>query len=324
MKRREWIAGAALATVSCNQSPNPRSRNVQKASVAVLKAASYEQELLGLLEAGLNAAWPDAARQLRGKTVLLKPNLVEFDQNTCINTDPRLVLAARELFLKQGASQVWIGEGPGHRRDTWDLADQAGYRKTVPDFDSRFVDLNLDDALPLRAFQNSMDLYLPKTVLNADLVVSLAKMKTHHWAGATLSMKNFFGIVPSAIYGWPKNLLHYQGIDKSIVELNRLVRHSFAIVDGIVAMEGNGPIQGTPVNAGVVVMGRDFAAVDATCARLMKLDPLKIKYLRESARLGIPDLGAIEETQIDQRGESLSPLARPFAVVDEFRDLRLV
>jgi uncharacterized protein (DUF362 family) len=323
MKRREWIAGAALATVSCNQSPNPRSQNVQKASVAVLKAASYEQELLGLLEAGLTAAWPDAATQLRGKTVLLKPNLVEFDQNTCINTDPRLVLAARELFLKQGASQVWIGEGPGHRRDTWDLADQAGYRKIVPDFDSRFVDLNLDDASPLRAFQNSMDLYLPKTVLNADLVVSVAKMKTHHWAGATLSMKNFFGIVPSAIYGWPKNLLHYQGIDNSIVELNRLVRHTFAIVDGIVAMEGNGPIQGTPVNAGVVVMGRDFAAVDATCARLMKLDPLKIKYLRESARLGIPDLGAIEETQIDQRGETLSQLARPFAVVDEFRDLRL-
>jgi uncharacterized protein (DUF362 family) len=193
----------------------------------------------------------------------------------------------------------------------------------MPDFDSRFVDLNLDDVRSVRAYGDTMDLFLPKSILNADLVVSVAKMKTHHWAAATLSMKNFFGIVPGSIYGWPKNLLHYQGIDRSIVELNRIVRNTFAIVDGIVAMEGNGPIQGTPVAAGVVVMGRDVAAVDATCARLMKLDPLKIKYLTEAAGLGIAGLGAIAESQIEQRGENLSGLARPFAVLSDFDGLRL-
>lgn len=314
------LAAVATASVSCVQN---RRVPVEKTTVAVLKAASYEQELLALLEEGMREAWPDAAVAVHDKTVLLKPNLVEFDQKTCINTDPRLVLAVRELFLKLGAREVWIAEGPGHRRDTWDLADQAGYRKIVPDFDSRFVDLNLDDVRSVRAYGDSMDLFLPKTLLNADLVVSVAKMKTHHWAGATLSMKNFFGVVPGAIYGWPKNLLHYQGIDRSIVELNRIVRNSFAIVDGIVAMEGNGPIQGTPVAAGVVVMGRDVAAVDATCARLMKLDPLKIKYLKAAAGLGIAGLGAIEESEIEQRGENLSSLARPFAVLSEFEGLRL-
>lgn len=291
---------------------------MQKATVAVLKAASYEQELLGLLESGLREAWPEAPAAVKDKTVLLKPNLVEFDSNTCINTDPRLMLAVRELFLKLGAAAVWIGEGPGHRRDTWDLADQAGYRKIVPDFDSRFIDLNLDEVQSVRAFNNTIDLFLPKAILNADLVVSVAKMKTHHWAGATLSMKNFFGIVPGSIYGWPKNLLHYQGIDNSIVELNRLVRHTFAIVDGIVAMEGNGPIQGTPVTAGLIAMGRDVAAVDATCARLMKLDPLKIRYLKDAT-----GLGTIEESHIEQRGETIQALARPFAVVDDFANLRL-
>lgn len=296
---------------------------VEKATVAVVKAADYEQELLSKLEDGLKEAWPTAAIEVLEKRILLKPNLVEFDQKTAINTDPRLVLAVRELFLKLGAKEVWIGEGPGHRRDTWDLADQAGYRKIFPDFDRRFVDLNLDDVRSMRAFGDSMDLYLPKAVLAADLVVSVAKMKTHHWAGATLSMKNFFGIVPGSIYGWPKNLLHYQGIDRSIVELNRLVRNTFAIVDGIVAMEGNGPIQGTPVQAGVVVMGRDVAAVDATCARLMKLDPLKIKYLREAAELRLPGLGAIEESAIEQRGENLGELALPFAVMEQFEGLRL-
>ncbi len=292
---------------------------MSKSNVAVLKASTYEQELLDVLDRGLREAWPEAPTFVRDKTVLLKPNLVEFDSQTCINTDPRLVLAVRELFLKLGAKEVWVGEGPGHRRDTWDLAEQAGYRKIFPGFDDRFVDLNLDEVRPVAAYDQSMQLFLPRTVLDADLVVSVAKMKTHHWAGATLSMKNFFGIVPGAIYGWPKNLLHYQGIDRSIVELNRIVRHSFAIVDGIVAMEGNGPIQGTPVQSGVVVMGRDVAAVDATCARLMKLDPLKISYLRAAQNLGL----AITEQGIDQRGESLPALARPFAVIEDFAGLRL-
>lgn len=323
LSRRHVLAASALAAAtSCNRNTQA-SHSMHKANVAVLKAATYEQELLGLLEAGLKEAWPEAPRSIKDKNILLKPNLVEFDDSTCINTDPRLVLAARELFLKLGAAQVWIGEGPGHRRDTWDLADQAGYRRIVSDFDDRFIDLNLDDVEPVKAFDKSMDLYLPKTLLHADMVVSVAKMKTHHWAGATLSMKNFFGVVPSAIYGWPKNLLHYQGIDRSIVELNRIIRHSFAIVDGIVAMEGNGPIQGTPVPAGVVVMGRDVAAVDATCARLMKLDPLKIKYLTDASALGIDGLGAIEESSIEQRGEQVSTLARPFAVLDDFASLRL-
>jgi len=325
MNRRTLLADAALSSISCSRQPQDQPIRVpmQKSPVSILRAASYEQDLFSILERGLAEVWPDAATALRGKNILLKPNLVEFDSHTCINTDPRLVLAARDLFLKLGAQQVWIGEGPGHRRDTWDLTDQAGYRKFIAGFDDRFVDLNLDDVRPVRAFGNSMDLYLPRTVLDADLVVSIAKMKTHHWAGATLSMKNFFGIVPSSIYGWPKNLLQYKGIDNSIVELNRLVRKTLAIVDGIVAMEGNGPIQGTPVSAGLIVLGRDLVAVDATCARLMRLDPFKMRYLKDAATLGLPGLGAIEESAVDQRGEQISSLARPFAVIDDFASLRL-
>lgn len=291
-----------------------------KSNVAIIKASSYETDLLCRLEEGMREVWPEAPASVKDKVVLLKPNLVEFDHDTCINTDPRLVLACRELFFKLGAKLVLIAEGPGHRRDTWDLADQAGYRKVIPDFDDSFVDLNLDDVRSVRAYGNTMDFFLPKAVLDADLVVSVAKMKTHHWAAATLSMKNLFGVVPGSIYGWPKNLLHYQGIDRSIVELNRILRHTFAIVDGVIAMEGNGPIQGTPVHAGVLVMGKDVASVDATCARLMKLDPLKIKYLKDSSALR---LGTIDEAQIDQRGEAIDSLARPFEVIHDFASLRL-
>ena len=115
-------------------------------------------------------------------------------------------------------------------------------------------------------------LYLPHTVLDCDLLVSLPKMKTHHWAGATLAMKNLFGLVPGGVYGWPKNVLHWAGIPESIVDLHHLFPRQFAIVDGIVGMEGNGPIQGTPKHAGVLVAGSDVAAVDATCCRIMGID----------------------------------------------------
>jgi len=89
-------------------------------------------------------------------------------------------------------------------------------------------------------------LSLPVELLKSDFIVSMPKLKTHHWAGMTASMKNFFGVVPGAIYGWPKNILHFKGIDGSILDLNATVRPSFTILDAITAMEGDGPIMGRP------------------------------------------------------------------------------
>ena len=119
-----------------------------------------------------------------------------------------------------------IGEGPGHRRDTIGLAEEAEYRRGIEKFDALFTDLNRDDVSAVKGFADMPEIYLPNTVLRADLVVSLAKMKTHHWAGATLSMKNFFGLVPGSVYGWPKNQLHQIGIDRSIAELHRILPRS--------------------------------------------------------------------------------------------------
>jgi uncharacterized protein (DUF362 family) len=254
----------------------------------------------------------------RGKRVLLKPNLVEFDSATVINTDSSVIAAAVEVFKQLGASEVRIGEGPGHRRDTLDLADDARYRSTIHRFEEIFTDLNRDDVSAVHGFAGEPEFYFPKTVLAADLIVSLAKMKTHHWAGATLSMKNFFGLVPGSVYGWPKNKLHYIGIPESVVALNRKFRNTFAIVDGIIGMEGNGPIQGIPKPAGVLVMGSDLVAVDATCCRIMGIDPEKVEYLRLAA-----DLGHLHPQRIDQRGETIASVRTNFALIDEYKALRL-
>ncbi len=127
-------------------------------------------------------------------------------------------------------------------------------------------------------------LYLSRTIATADVVISLPKLKTHHWAGATLSLKNLFGTLPGICYGWPKNELHWRGIDNSIVDIALTRTPELAIVDGIVGMEGDGPLNGTAKPFGALVMGHDLVAVDATCCRLMKLDPEQIGYLVMGAR----------------------------------------
>jgi uncharacterized protein (DUF362 family) len=198
--------------------------------VAVVKAASYSKDLADAMLRGILECELDVA----GKTVLLKPNFVEFDPNTCINTDVAVVATALEVFRSLGAADVKIGEGPGHRRDTLAIAELTRYRSEIPSFDDVFVDLNRDDVTGVKGFAGRDEFYFPNTVLAADIIVSLAKMKTHHWAGATLSMKNYFGLVPGSIYGWPKNELHYIGIDTAVVELTRVFGpKSFALVDAL-------------------------------------------------------------------------------------------
>ena len=129
-------------------------------------------------------------------------------------------------------------------------------------------------------------------------------------------MKNFFGLVPGSVYGWPKNELHHVGIDRSIVELSRIFRRSFAIIDGIVGMEGNGPIQGTPKKCGVLVMGADLPAVDATCCRIMGIDPARIGYLQL--------VGAgMSEQEIHQMAEPVAAVRTDFQLLPQFQSIRL-
>jgi uncharacterized protein (DUF362 family) len=320
MRRREFIPLAGTAAVACYVATRGHEEEkipdgpAGKSAVFIQKCRSYGEDLESKILTGIQSC----GLTVQGKRVLLKPNLVEFDSATVVNTDATVIAAALEVFRKLGAAEVRIGEGPGHRRDTYDLADDAAYRKTIPHFEELFVDLNRDDVSPVRGFAGEADMYFPHTALAADLIVSVAKMKTHHWAGATLSMKNLFGLVPGNVYGWPKNKLHYIGIPESVAALSRQFRNTFAIVDGVVGMEGNGPIQGTPKNSGVLVMGRDLVAVDATCCRIMGINPDKVQYLKLAA-----DLGHLHPNRIEQRGESVLSVHTDFQLIEGFRDLRL-
>ena len=292
-------------------------RKPDKSRVAILKAASYDSDLTSVILDGIK----DFRLDVVGKRVLLKPNLVEYERDTVINTHPAVIGAAIEAFLKAGAKEVKVGEGPGHRRDTDGLLLASGLYPFLKDTKTEFVDLNLDDMRRLSLQSDFMgidSLCFAETVLRADLLVSMPKLKTHHWAGMTLSMKNMFGIVPGLKYGWPKNFLHWHGIHESIIDINSTVRPHFAIVDGIVGMEGNGPIQGTPKAVGVLVFGDDPVAVDATCARVAGLNPGKIDYLQRAGDF----LGNLEESRIQQLGLPISMFRSQFEVITSFEYLK--
>jgi uncharacterized protein (DUF362 family) len=312
--------GLALAG-ACRRTPRPYDAaqfvHPSISDVAILPAASYDVDLTDLVARGLRLLNVD----VRGKRVLLKPNLVEFERDRVINTHPALVAAAAQALRSLGAARVVVAEGPGHRRDTEYLVTSTGLYDALRDVGADFVDLNHDDVrrVPLRSrFMDLTDLAFPVALLDADLIVSMPKLKTHHWAGMTCSLKNLFGVVPGAVYGWPKNLLHFRGIDNSILDLASTVRPRLAIVDAIVGMEGDGPIMGRPRAVGCVVMGDDVVSVDATCARIMGFKPGALGYLRQAGEF----LGNLPVSAIRQRGEVLSRFTTRFDVLPSFRNLQ--
>ena len=285
--------------------------------VAIRRVQTYQGDLAATLYETLR----EFDLPVAGKTVLLKPNLVGLDPLGIMNTHPAVIAATRESLLRLGAKTVLIGDGPAMDRDTQAIIESVRLREFTGPLARVFVDLNIDDVerVPLRTRASRLkELYLPKTVCGVDFLVSMPKLKTHHWAGVTLSLKNMFGTVPGGCYGWPKNVLHWAGIDRAILDINAALRPDFAIVDGIVGMEGNGPIQGAPKPAGVLILGDDPVAVDSTCARVMGLLPEKIKHIAQAATL----LGHIDPERIRQLGESIERTRIPFAVLHEFRHLR--
>jgi uncharacterized protein (DUF362 family) len=257
---------------------------------------------------------------VKGLRILLKPNLVESDSQGLINTHAKVVGAAIEVLRSLGAAEVKVGEGCGHQRDTEYILEVSGLLDLLSSLKVPFIDLNIDDVspTPLRSYYMAVrKLYFPNSLRQFDLIISMPKMKTHHWVGVTLSMKNLFGLVPGRIYGWPKSFLHQHDIGRSIIDINSTMPAGFAIVDGIIGMQGNGPIQGDAKSMGILVMGSDSVAVDATCCRLMGIAPERIDYLRTAGAF----LGNLRLQEIEQRGESWQPLASPFELPPGFESL---
>ncbi len=279
-------------------------------AVHISRAPNYDAPLVEILAAQFSHF--RMACPLAGKRVVLKPNLVEYRPDRVINTDPRVVDAVITLCKQEGAAEIVVAEGPGHWRNVHFLVRESGLGAVLDKHGVRFVDINHDEpvkVLNLGRLTRLDHLYMSRTVLNADVLISLPKLKTHHWAGVTLSLKNLFGTLPGICYGWPKNELHWRGIPQSIVDISCTRPANLSIVDGIIGMEGDGPLHGTAKHVGALVMGVDPVAVDSTCARMMGIPPERVPTLVYAAAKRI---GRIAEAEIQQLGEPIAALATKF------------
>lgn len=317
-RRTLLVAGGAAAVAGYLAYPQVRQLARGASPVFIAKNQKYDGPLEqtirdGLLAVGIN---PDDYKDRR---VLLKPNLVEpMRGSPQMTTHPAMVAATAAVFRRAGAI-VAVGEAPGHVRDTEMALIESRLSDALIDGKLPFADLNYEES---RFVENAAGLsklpgfYFPASICEADLIVSMPKMKTHHWMGVTLSMKNLYGTLPGVRYGWPKNVLHYNGIPETVVDINASLPPTIAVIDGIECMEGDGPILGTSKQMGLVAVGADRLAVDATLTRIMGFEPSRIPYLDLAFRHGF---GQMQPWLIRQKGERWQPLVSPFRILEDSR-----
>lgn len=318
LNRREFLqdaaataavfASGAASLAGCGKTsaiaePNSKQRAFKRSArshVHVVRADSYEG--LGPI---LEKAWQKIPCQVKGKSVFLKPNLVH-SREPCY-TNPAVLEAIILTLKKAGAASISLGDGSFLKRDTEEIARLTGVLDVCKRQEVEFVDLNIDDLEKVKnplGFTKVDEFLLSRSVLKADLLFSVPKMKTHHWALMTCALKNMFGVIPGRKYGWPKNLLHIRGINPSIVDIVSACQPDFAIVDGIISMEGDGPLHGTAKKFNALILGDDLTAVDTICGMLMNLPLKKIPYLRVAGQV----LGNADLSQIELSGESIESL----------------
>ena len=314
LDRRALLVTAGVAAAGLAAAPWIRKATRPRASVFVARNQAYDGSLATTIRDGLLATGAKPPT-FRGRRVLLKPNMVEPSRKIAyMTTHPAVVAAAAEVFRGWGATVV-VGEAPGHVRDTEMALVESGVCDAVDAAGVRFADLNYESVAwqPNRGRRSKLaGFWFPRSVVDADFVVSLPKMKTHHWMGVTAGMKNLYGVLPGIAYGWPKNVLHQHGIAETVYDINASLPSLLAIVDGIDCMEGDGPIMGSRKPMGLIVVGTNLPAVDATVARIMGLAPERIPYLA----LAADRLGPIEDARITQRGERRQAVASPFKIID--------
>jgi uncharacterized protein (DUF362 family) len=228
----------------------------------------------------------DYRNALKGyDTVLIKVNFITTKTwDTGATTDPIMVEAIIKK-LEDLPVKVYVVESDA----TITSADKAFEATGMKDMCRR----SGVEWLNLRHVTDKVKLEIPngevlKTVtvprlVTESAVISAAKLKTHVDTDVTLGMKNMFGLLPEKF----KGKYHLKGISKVVVDINAVLHPAVTVIDGFVGMEGNGPIDGTPVPMNLIIAGTDPVATDATAARIMGFNPYEITHIRKAHEKGI-------------------------------------
>jgi len=257
-----------------------------------------------------------------GDVVVVKPNAKNpSPPGYGIITDPRVVEACVNLAFKQGAKKVKIADGaayPTGAYDTFAAFQASGMAEVAKRWDVDLVDLNSYDSLDVDVRDGYvLDwVRVGRSVMEADVVINVPVLKTHRGTLLSACLKN---VGVGCATREEKKRLHRLGIDEGLVDVYSIVRPRLNVVDGIVALEGDGPNLplGRSKPLGLIVAGSDGLAVDTVCAKIMGIDPKKVKHLRLAGEKG---LGVMDLEEIEVKGESIESVATQFELPSTFRD----
>jgi len=281
-------------------------------TVAVVRCEGYDAK--GVREAvgrGLDLLGGVQRFAQPGETILLKPNvLAGRAPERAVTTHPAVFRAVAEHFKEAGVGLTY-GDSPGFGRPEA-LARRAGLAAVAEDLGVPFADFRHGESVPFHAGRLIKRFVIARGVLNADGMVSLPKLKTHGLTRITGALKNLFGCIPGPLKSeFHARLPNADQFSRMLVDLNRFLRPRLHVMDGIVAMEGNGPQGGDPRSMSVLLLSTDPVAMDATACRLIDLDPRLVPTLTYGAEWG---LGLLEG--ITWLGDPIDELTRSDFVVN--------
>ncbi len=254
-----------------------------------------------------------------GRRVFVKPSFVYPARpplNRAVNTQPEVVGGVVRALRDLGAAEVMVGEdclaGPSECGflAMGVLPFMRGFADPVYLRDEERVEVKVEDALVEDSFS------MPKKLMDADLFVSLPKLKVNMYAAVTLSVKNHIGLLLQA----ERLTNHHYNIHKKIADLYRARVPDYVIVDAVAAGEGQGPMHAEPSPLNVILAGANGVAVDAVSCRLMGFEPLEIDHLRylHEKGLGPVDLAEIELEGAELLAERSRRLLRPVTHFEGF------
>ena len=238
----------------------------------------------------------------RNSLVVIKPNVC-YPKNTdgMIITDPR-VLEAIIGVARERTHNIIVVESDSMSGTAEYRVKKSGVMDIIEGCGVDFLNLSEDevDEHEVAGFT----LQIPKTLQKADFVINVPKVKTHEITTITVAMKNMFG----ALANKKKMELHSQ-LTKVLVFINKVLRQDFILVDGIIGMEGLGPIHGKPVRLGLIIAGLNPVTVDSICCHIMGFNPYAVEPLLEAYKEGI---GEIDIKRIQILGEKINNVKKRF------------
>jgi uncharacterized protein (DUF362 family)/NAD-dependent dihydropyrimidine dehydrogenase PreA subunit len=277
---------------------------MNRAKVALVRCGSYdEQEVLAAVEAGLRLLGGPRSFAAPGERILLKPNvLVGEPPERCVTTHPSVLKAVGKV-LGRVTDRLLFGDSPGPGEPLPHLRS-AGLAQAAEELGLELADFEDGRLVEETRSGQGQALLIARGALEADGLVNLAKLKTHMQTRMTGAVKNLYGCVPG------RQKRHYHLVYPSVydfagllVRLQLLLNPRLHIMDGILAMEGNGPRSGKPVQLGVLLFSTDPVALDAVMCRLVELDPLYVPTAGPGRRWG---LGTYRDEEIELVGDSLA------------------